>query len=268
MLLELEYNVTSDIEGNFLLYLDEQKLARLSLPIEVKDEISSFAVSTRTTDLYYIQNRKLTAKDNCDLICQKLYSILLSVWKWNYGIPCFRFLGTGRYLDDLFTQRLVFIFFTTKDVPIEQQITTWQNDLRFVTKFTFVADLDNNHFAIVTKDHNFVYSWLAQSKASIEREHECNKYHYNIKKIMHDWFLEDEELVTNSAQAMINEFVYAKNLKAAIPAFLVVPSFHIKRYRKATNILTNNYKPELIMTLPLAISGKSYTIIFPICGQF
>ena len=86
---------------------------------------------------------------------------------------------------------------------------------------------------------------------------------------MHDWYLTgglDKKLM-NAADEVIAMFVFARSYSSDIPAYLVVPIYHYKRYGYAVKILTSSFKTKFIMSLPLEVDNKSYTVLFPIMDE-
>lgn len=86
---------------------------------------------------------------------------------------------------------------------------------------------------------------------------------------MHDWYLTDglDKKLMNAADEVIAMFVFARSYSNDIPAYLVVPIYHYKRYGHAVKILTSSFKTKFIMSLPLEVDNKSYTVLFPIMDE-
>lgn len=237
----------------FLVYTnDSTYLQCLGIPFMVTDDLCSVSVT--------VENYKTVGEQ----ICSKLKNIFLTHWNFNYGLPQIVFTGDTSKLKDEYKNSPVYIFFILEDKARTEQINLWRNQLRFNSKFTFV-NIDENGNSFVTKDHNLVDAWLDQYSREDDFE---NLYtsRYDFKKIMHDWYLEDhlDKKLMEAADEAIAMFVYARSYSSNIPAYLVVPLYHYKRYGHAVKILMNSFDTKFVMSLPIDVDKKQYSVLFPI----
>ena len=142
-----------------------------------------------------------------------------------------------------------------------EQANLWRNQIRFSTKFTFTC-IESNGRSFTTKDHNLVEAWFDQYEQGVGDNSRSSASRYDFKKIMHDWYLTDglDKKLMNAADEVIAMFVFARSYSNDIPAYLVVPIYHYKRYGHAVKILTSSFKTKFIMSLPLEVDNKSYTV--------
>ncbi len=267
---ELQYTIAGN-NNRILCYMSEEFCNSLTrIPREVVDAISSVGISFPSTDIWYFKGHKLTAKDKEDIVFRKMYEVILQYWKWEYGIPAFRFEGATKQFGQGFSNRTIFIFTLFPDIDVNVQITAWKNVLSFVSKFTFIAGLNTNAvapFSISTSDHRVAFSYLEGLGANDRQK--SNFTRYNLEKIIKDW--EPDDTLRNAldkiAHETIMEFIYIKKLNLFVPGHLFFTSINIRRYRRAFEILTNKYQPKFIMTLPFTYQGRQYTVAFPICGK-
>lgn len=267
--LELPYEVEGD-ENRLMCYIPDNKLEALALPPDIKDIFCSVGISFRGSDVWYAKRFTLTPRDREDLVCRKFYSLFLNNWKWEWGIPYLKFSGFTRLFDDFFINRAVFIFLTYPEVSLKEQLVEWNNKLRFITKFSLVADLRVTgipHFGVFTTDHKVAFSYFDSIKTGSEKR--SNFERYNLDKILKDW--EPDPIIREglkaAASAAITELLCVKNLNLYVPGFLFFTSINVRRYRKAQEILTNKYQPRFIMNLPFTWQQKQYTVAFPICNK-
>ena len=264
----IPYTVVCDQKQNYLCFIDNNSLAKLPLPIEVKDEISSFGISFKTS--VYVNNNSnqlLTSKEKTELLCLKVSELIQKVWKWEFGIPIFQFQGAIKAFDKSIVNSQIYILQLLNDVSVKEQLTAWSNLIRFATKFVFYAEpcKECNSYNFISTEHQAVNTYLQVRLASL-RGTKANFERYNLEKIMNDWY-GDREFCANlrqAAQDVVNEFLLAKSLDIYIPGFMVTAVYHIKHYKRAQEIITAKYDPSFVMTLPLIYDNKSYTVHFPI----
>lgn len=267
--LELPYEVDGD-ENRILCYIPESTLEHLPIPAEAKDVFCSIGISFRGSDTWYAKRHILSVRDKEDVICRKFYALFQEHWKWEWGIPYLKFSGNVKQFDDLFINRTVLIFILYPNIPLADQIVEWSNKLRFVTKFSFVADLKTvgiPHFNVFTTDHRVAFSYLDTLKSGIKPQ--TNFERYNLDKILRDWEPDTtlRENLKIAAEAAITELLVVKKLNLYVPGFLFFTSINIRRYRRAQEILISKYQPKFVMNLPFTWQQKQYTVAFPICNK-
>lgn len=241
----------------FLIYIKDTKyLESLEIPINVTDEL--YSLSLTVSDYSNVGEQ----------LCIKLRDTFLRIWNYSYGIPQIVFTGDTSKLKDEYKNAPVFIFFTFDNKSYAEQANLWRNQIRFSTKFTFTC-IESNGRSFTTKDHNLVEAWFDQYEQGINGSSEPLASRYDFKKIMHDWYLTDglDKKLMNAADEVIAMFVFARSYSNDIPAYLVVPIYHYKRYGHAVKILMSSFKTKFIMSLPLEVDNKSYTVLFPIVDE-
>lgn len=264
MLQRLIYDVENDGTGNFLFYIKESVLANLDLPVKTKDSISSFALSYSLTQCYF--NRGNDRQIMFEYVCSKIMEMLEKYWEPEFGVPVISFRQYPIKLAEVFNRENIVVFFNKNNSVIDTEM--WQKALSSLHRINFVAEFSEFGFSIITCDHKFVYSWLNQRKYIKKICKPINKLTVDFK--MKTWFPNAElrETLKNKAREIINKFVIAKSFNIFIPEFLIIESFHAKRFKISHEILTSKYSPEFIMTLPMLYNDMMYTILFPVCEKF
>lgn len=264
--MEITYQVEQTDDFNFYLYVADKDLKKLQLDDEVLDEINSFGVSLDSRSYYLARQYSVSQRDVGEIICSRIAEMFSKIWGGTLGVPRFRFEGDLNKFGDLFKNRTVFIYFNMKDTDEDEQIEAYKEALSLCTKITFLP-YSPSLIPLITKDHAFALSWLAQRKYDL-RHARLQSDKYNIQKRMNDWYpLEPmRNAMVLQAKEIIDNFLLTKKLNLYVPDFLIVPSFHIRRYQKALSILTTLFEPIFIMPLPMVFQEKhQYTIMLPIC---
>ena len=244
-MITLKYTI-SKAEHDYLVYLDANDL---DVDENIKIVLESFAFS-------------LSNKTNIEtLICNKLHKLLESCWDFSYGIPIVTLSGDTKNIDQVFLGRPIIIFFSRGDLTNEKNI--WVNEIKYIPKFIFVADCNESLIEISTTDHQYVYGYLDCAKKYNSRKQTVDKITITTKQ----WFGDDYEFIYSKCKQRIDEFVIAHKLDVSIPGFMFVESDWARRYQKALSMLNDKFHPWLIMTLPVILEDKQYTVLFPIMEQ-
>lgn len=247
-------NLPYTIERNnryFLAYIDQTMLNALHLPVNLRDELCSVS--------FTVSDYSKTGEE----FCLKLSKIFKEYWKLDYGIPIVSLSGDLNKFDDVYKVGKILIFFLTDKSKAAEQALSWRNATQFLSRFTFIAFSETSGSSVVTKEHRVAQLWLEQF---IQTPAATPKNRYDLRKVMHDWYLTDDldKKLIEAADAAITSFVYARKYDREIPGSLVVPVYHYIRYEKAVKILNALYGPKFIMSLPLQIENQEYTVLFPV----
>lgn len=264
MLQRLVYNVESDNSGNYLFSIGDSLLSELDLPVSIKDAISSFALSFSSNQTYF--NRGSDSQVMFEYICSKIKTMFERHWDQKYGIPVVSFHQYPARHSETFRHDNLVVFFTKQNNEVE--IETWQKALSSVSNITFVAELSEFGFSIITSDHKFVYSWLNQKKFMAKASKPVDRL--TVENKLKIWFPKEKlrNALMTEAKNTIDSFVVEKSFNIFIPEYMFIESSHAKRFKISQEILTKKYDPEFIMTLPMIHEGKLYTVLFPVCGKF
>jgi hypothetical protein len=279
MITQLTYVIESDGEGNYLISLNED--SKLALPTPIADELSSFAVSVNTAHLKLYTDSTAANHLVGELICRKLQSLLDTVWDLKLlGIPSINFIGALRKVADVFKCRNILIYTKGANSTPEQASETWLSNISAAakSKFTFlgVANQDGTGFSVITTEVAWASDWLVKYGIQVTTTN-VKTLRYDLDLRMKQWYRNDQFRSRLLAQAkqVIDEFVVSCNFNMYIPGYLVIPAYHVLRYKKATDLLNEKFTPEFIMTLPLMYTPASvadgnekfWTILFPVCGH-
>ena len=248
-IVDITYSVVRN-QNNHFLFIPDECLQTLHLPSEVLDELSSFGAEAG------IQ----WPHDSVQIsIVSRLSAILKKLWSLEYGIPRFRFTGDTEKLGDELRHRSSLIFVSFPDAASENVLESYSEAVSQCSKLVFFA----SQFA--STDHKAAQTYLRQQRYEQHVAQE-KKLHADFTARMAGWYPDStfREALRNGAQTAIETFITKKSLDIFIPNFLVVPVYHIRRYQKAVELITEVYAPNFIMTLPLSVDGKMYTVLFPI----
>jgi hypothetical protein len=279
MITPLTYMIESDGEGNYLIALTSE--SQRLLPVDIADDLSSFAVSINVVSTQLVSSGIDTVYIVGELICKKLQALLDAYWDLKVlGIPSITFIGTLRKVADVFKNRNILIYTTGTTCSAAQATEIWLSNISEATvqKFTFLgACTDGISFSTVTTEVAWASDWLVKYGA-LSQSTPLKTPHYDLDLRMKQWYRNDKFRASLQAQAkqVIDEFVVSSNFNMFIPGYLVLPAYHVLRYKKATDLLEEKFSPEFIMTLPmfrssnlgLDDSGSNiWTIMFPVCGR-
>lgn len=259
---KLSFVIQSHQDKYFYLYLAIDEAAdKLRLPERVIDDLSSFGVT--------YDNELHSSTDIAEAICVKLHSKLVDIWKSEYGIPYFTFEGDTRKLDNRFEKNPVLIFIENEKIHNPVYLEAWKNCCSHLPDVIFLAEpAIRGGFHVVTRDHNFISSWLDQYGRMIKKRTLSNDK-YNLRIRMANWYTNKtfRERLICAAKDEIDNFVYCRNIHFHIPEFAIVDAYHAHRFSQVIDIINHKYEPEFIMTLPLKFRGKFYTILFPMAEK-
>ena len=248
-IVDITYTVVRN-QNNHLLFISDECLQGLHLPYEVKDELASFGAEVGLQ----------WPHDSVQLsIVARLSSILRKYWSLEYGVPRFRFIGDTEKLGDELRHRAALIFIRFDGISSEDLLEIYSDVVSQCSKLVFFTD----RFA--STDHKAIQTYLRQQRYE-QHMAQAKKLHADFTARMSSWYTDTElrNLITNDAQVAIETFITKKSLDIFIPNFLVVPVYHIRRYQKAVELINEVYMPDFIMSLPLVVADKGYTVLFPI----
>lgn len=255
-IVRLDYTVTADkSQGNYYIFLSDQVLNALDLPIEIKDSMISFAAQYTSSPFTldgFIGERLL----------KQIAEELSKVWNWEFGVPIVRFNGKVSQFSKDLQKRWIFPFFIQKEADIIEQFQKWELALHEVSQFTFKVP-DQLSFLIC--DHAMARSWLRRQTFLYRQQKQRD--HNQDMSVMHErWYGEDAQPMLAQAKEILEQFVKVKKTtaKIGVPTFFaVVPAFHIRRYYKVLQILSPRWSQRsFVMTLPMVFKDKNYTIMF------
>lgn len=264
MIVNFKYTVEVDTEGRFLCYLPDKELENLPLPVDVKESISSMAVTLDTAK--YQLGERLSPKDKGDKILQEFDRLFTTYLKDFDIVPCIILTGDVNQLDNAYKGRSLFI--VHPESISDNEILELEHGITFISKITLLCvseSVNAAYFKMVTSDHQLALSILNNIRHT-KRNNTSRFEKYDIDRIMRSWYPEEDERVKliDEAKAVIDSFIFIKELNVYIPNYFVVSSFNIKRFKHAQDILNAKYHPRFIMTLPCRVSDKEYTVLFPI----
>lgn len=256
-LFTLHYGVECDGNNNYIIYLSETTVAKADkISAEIYDEISSTAVSI-APNLISSSNGRTVA----EVICEKIKQLLDTAWDLeSLGVPVvnFNFINCKK-IGNNFRHHPVLIF-TTGVTDKVKAVAIWQAAIKMLPKFTFLGSYPGKPFDLITQDSDFIYPWLQRYTTDTVLN---GSLKYNCTHLLKSWY--HDELLETLQQDSFREictYVIRANINRYIPEYLIVPMYHVKRYRKAMDILATKYAQALIMTIPLP--GTEYLILFPI----
>ena len=264
MFIKLPYHIEEAGDGcNYQIFIDETYLDELKIPDEIKDRISSFGITMSPGFTYF--NRTNDSLLMGEFICYKLKLILEKYWDLTYGIPYMEFSGYTRKLDDVFKHRPVLIFFTSGES--DRDIAIWEQNISFLPKFEFIAELTDFGFSVMTTDIEFVRAWLSRKKFTLT--YGPVNYKQTAEYKMQVWFrdINIRNRLMTIAKQHIDAFVIHKNFNIFIPEYAVIESYHIRRFKCVVDMFKTRFNVDLVMTLPMIVDDKEYTILFPVCGS-
>ena len=249
-LVDITYTVKRNGMNHFF-FIEDQLLNQLELPIGIKDEIASFGASPNT-DTWPHSSIQLA-------VLQRLSSLFKKHWDLTFGLPRFRFSGDTEKLGDELKHRTLLLFISFNDSVENNVIGMYQEALSFCSKVVF----QSSNF--MSTDHRAINTYLRQCQYD-KQVAQIKKMSTDFTLRMRNWYPDTEhyDKLMTAANTAIETFITVKQLNLFIPNFLVVPVYHIRRYQKALSLITEAYTPNFIMTLPIEVNGKSYTILFPI----
>lgn len=248
-MVDITYTITRNQDNHFL-FISDECMASINLPQEIKDEFSSFGAEA---------NKNWPCNTIQLAIVARLRTLLKEFWDLKYGVARFRFVGDIEKIGDELRHRATLIFVPFDNIPLEQLVDAYSDAALQCSRFVFFGT------SLVTTDHNTVQSYLNQQRYE-QRILRAKRRHSDFNVRMCGWYPEAElrETLISEAQTAIETFVTKKSLDIFIPNFLVVPVYHIRRYQKALQLISEVHMPNFTMSLPLEVNGKGYTILFPI----
>ena len=267
----LEFMVESDKNHNFLLYL------KTKLDIEVDEHLyDSFSASpTRKYRSLYqgeFQDRSTIKTVTTEYILGKINDVLDKYWDVEkHGVPVITITGDTKELDAGHTKCKIIIYTlgsTNYNNPklwadeLSNEFK-WPNDkdILFLSRYNSTTD----DFSMISDTLEFFLSWLEKV--------ECSKVHRDtpeakLDQIMHNWYKPEEyNTLVKLSEQTISNFVVTGEINIYIPGYLTIPSYHIRRYKKALDTIESLYKPKFVMTLPIYRGNTCYTVLFPICDD-
>lgn len=261
MFARVYYDLETDGEGHYFMTFnrieneDNQSIID-QLPVALLDEMDSFSFDTIPLINFHtgIEKKKVS-------LIQQIAHGIYSQWEKVFASAPFIPVLLFNKLDVPEKTKLIpiIIFFgTTK----QHNRDAWCDVLIKTSKFFFY---DSTSWT-ATSDHQVAFRLLKRyDYRRLMDKQQSDKY--NLVSRMHHWYKNETSEIIDAAQAVIHEFVAVKKFNTRIPGFLVVPAFHISRYRKAMQLLIDKYAPSFIMTLPLVHDDAHWTIMFPVIGN-
>lgn len=261
----LEFNIEHDGEYNYLVYLTN----KLETPLDERI-YDSFGVSFIHKHQLIKMPKNAKKMYISEYICNKINDVLDTCWDiGKLGVPVVKFKGDLDTLDPIFCNSDLLIYTNgcavADDIPqkwIEELSKTyaWPNDKRIL--FLSRCDSKSDSYDVVSDSMEFTLAWLAKNKCVTA---DLDTTERKIDKIMRNWYSKEEyATLTKLSDQAINDFVVIGQINMYIPSYLTVPSYHIKRFKKAQDTLEAYYHPKFIMTIPVYRGNNSYTVLLPI----
>ena len=264
---DLHYEIQRN-EQNFFFTLrptDEDRLAAIDQSLS--ESLESFGITLEEIQDPYSFSSKL--KDRLVYkLPAKLEELLNSVWKDEYGFPRFYFSGDIKLLPEAYKGRSVIVGWMhgvdrNNDTEYRKKHTDACELLLTALAFTPKMAFSTQGFS--TTDHKAAVNYLRQSiyEDKIAAD-QAARYNFDLR--MNTWYPNEQErkVLSESAHTEIAKFLVAKKLDLYVPTFLVVPTYHIRRYQKAFDLITEKYHPNFIFTLPITVNNQMYTVMFPV----
>ena len=257
-MIKLVYSVFALPENK---YLFKYSLTSLNVPAIVVMEMSSFGITCEPEEFLSKTGERLRA-----ILEEKWLSDEVPYFFFNY-------VGFTAPLDKLPTS--MYVHFKRKS-DTEESNYQWFKYNCTKTKDTSFTDavLYLSPTEILTSDPA-IRSWFKNPIPAITPTSKPL-----LTTVHKSWY--PDAALRNALMKMgllaIEHFLVAKELDMYIPAYSVVPVYHIRHFRRAYQILTDQYHPKFIMTLPIrkdkmftpyyescSLSAKNqYTVLFPI----
>lgn len=260
MITTLQYTFESDNSNNYLMYL----VNPTDLPSDIGDEINSLALSLSGYKLQ-LNSTSNTMCSVGEYVFNKLQELLNQSWDLErLGLPMIKLSGDmPKHFDNALKQRPVLLFVTGNNDKASA-VKYWLKAVPSVIAkpFTFLGNYYNG-FDIVTQDYNFVYNWL--TKYDYMTSSTLATIKYDFDNLQTQWYKDECAAMLVAAKYTLDKFILDTNDNVYIPEYLIVPSYHVKRFKKAQSIINGKYHPDLVMTLPLLNYGTigTYQILFP-----
>ncbi len=264
----LEFTLENDGSANYLIYLSNK------LDIEVNEKLYDSFSATTTRKLYTNRTTKAANKMIIsEYICSKINDVLDTYWDIEkYGIPLVTIVGDTSNLDMGFRNKKILMYtlgcnkYNNPELWINgiNEEFKWPDDKNLVFLSRYGGTEDN--YSVIATSAEFAIAWL--SKVNCTTNVVADSPEARLTRIMHNWYKDEEynNLVTLSERA-ISDFVVLGKINIYIPGYLTIPSYHIKRYKKALDLINSIYNPEFVMTIPIYRGNTSYTVLFPICDS-
>jgi hypothetical protein len=260
----LPYRISlSSDNTHYLLSIDEDYLNTLEISETIKDQISSLGITIDPHFTFF--GRRNDQRLIGEYFCYRLKQMLEECWDFSFGVPVIKFSGYTNKLDDLFKNRPLMIYFTRNDAA---DIAIWDKEISLVSKFRFIADLTDFGFGIFTTDTVLIRTWLRRQKFKLISA--PANYKQSAEYRMQLWFPDPEirKKLMFQAKKIIDRFVIVKQFNIYIPEYAVIDSLHVKRFKTIDEIFRKKYDDlNIVMTLPMLLDNKEYTILFPVCGS-
>ena len=201
-----------------------------------------------------------TNEDVYAVLCNKLQSLLTA--HWNYiNVPAFYFHTSEFNHTKLTDEQLHILFFKMRQGTWTQEVIAQeivdiiqQNKLHLYISNKLYTNLAGAVIQLLKQGYDG-YDLRTPSKLNQVHESWYPNRQYREKLFAH-------------AHGTLSQFIITKKLDLYVPAFSVVPIYHIRHYHRAYDLLTQEHHPNFIMTLPCEFQGEKMTILFPICAKY
>lgn len=264
--IDLHYEVQRN-EQNFFFTLrsqDEDRLANIDQTLA--ESLESFGITLEEIQDPYTFTAKL--KDRLVYkLPAKLEELLNTIWKIEYGFPRFYFSGDVKLLPEAYKGRSVIVSWMSSETTNDSEYRKKHTDAceLLLTALAFTPKMAFSTQRFSTTDHKAAVNFLRQSiyEDKIAAD-QAARFNFDLR--MSTWYPDETERKTLSeaAHTEIAKFLVAKKLDLYVPTFLVVPTYHIRRYQKAFDLITEKYHPNFIFTLPISVNNQIYTVLFPV----
>lgn len=261
----LTFTIEHDGEYNYLVYLTGKS------DVDIDEHLyDSFGISIIRKNQLIKTPKNVKKMYISEYICSKINDVLDRYWDVaKLGIPVIKLQGDLDTLDPKFCNSDILLY-TNGCTSVDDISQKWIDELSSMYAwpntqpilFLSRCDSGNDGYGVVSDSMEFVLTWLAKNKC-------CNAgadtIESKIDKIMRNWYSAEEyaTLTKLSEQAIMN-FVVIGRINMYIPSYLTVPSYHIRRFKKAQDTLESYYHPKFIMTIPIYRGNNSYTVLLPI----
>ena len=264
----LTYGLDSDKTGEHVLisimnsfsielnpYLDAENLSSLGVTLP-KDPDKAKAI-------YW---PKPIPADLGEAIADKFVDAFTQYWSPDWGYPTVTLLSAGRIPQEYTQYTNVFFFIPSK---LQGDRRLWVDGflqlIPKVSKLHFIGKVGTTD-TFATTAHAAAAKWLEQKRYETHVEMMSHQ-RYNFTKRMIDWYGDQCAALSAAAKGVLDEFTFVKKYSQLIPDYLVVPAYHIARYKKALRLIEEKHTPAFTMTLPLIFNSKEYTILFPVLKE-
>lgn len=258
MVIQMFYDLETDGKNHYLLTFagSQPEIPDNTIPDGFDDYTDSFSFETpKPVDRSLLYNSWDSDMSFMERMARGIREPWCKIFNHVLFVPILRIGNVVGPIDKTKLTPLMIFESCPKGVTTED----WSQAITSTTKLSFY---DVNTFTFTTSHsvarkllHKYDYNQMIRKQKNDK---------YNLVSRMHHWYKNETDGLMTEAKSIIHDFVVTKKYNSRIPDFLVIPAFHIGRYKKATELLLNKYNPHFLMTLPMVYQNKHWTIMFPV----